>query len=76
MLAMGLDATGDFAFVSAKAPKVSVVTATYNNLELTKEFLVSLEQTVQRVPHEILLVDDGSTDGTREFLSTLPSSRH
>lgn len=51
--------------------EVSFVTGLYNCLDYTKNFLNSLEDTVQGVTYEVILVDDGSSDGTRDFLATL-----
>jgi GT2 family glycosyltransferase len=52
--------------------KVSFVIPLFNCLELTKACLASLHATLPRgLDHEIILVDDGSTDGTREWLRTL-----
>lgn len=51
--------------------EISFVTGLYNCLGYTKNFLKSLEETVQDVNYEAILIDDGSSDGTREFLSTL-----
>ncbi|HUG11515.1 MAG TPA: glycosyltransferase family 2 protein [Opitutaceae bacterium] len=54
--------------------KVSFVIPLYNCLELTKACLESLQATIPRgLEHEIVLVDDGSTDGTREWLRSLSS---
>jgi O-antigen biosynthesis protein len=53
-------------------PKVSFVIPLFNCLELPKSCLASLRATIPHgLGHEILLVDDGSTDGTREWLRTL-----
>ncbi|MBC2600450.1 glycosyltransferase [Puniceicoccus vermicola] len=55
----------------AEAPAVSIITALYNRLDLTRTFLDELAQTLREIPYEVILVDDGSTDGTREFLREL-----
>lgn len=46
---------------------VSIVMLTYNQLALTKQCLASLESDTN-VPYELILVDNNSTDGTKEFL--------
>ncbi|MFQ6618418.1 MAG: glycosyltransferase family 2 protein [Fidelibacterota bacterium] len=48
----------------------SIIIPTYNNLENLKCLLKSFEnQTVPGEKYEIIVVDDGSTDGTREFIT-------
>jgi len=55
--------------------QVSFVIPLFNCLALTRVCVDSLQRTLPRdLEHEILLVDDGSTDGTREWLSNLPTS--
>jgi GT2 family glycosyltransferase len=54
---------------------VSIIIPHWNNLHLLKECLDSLRATVH-VPHEVWIIDDGSTDGSREFLRTLPEPFH
>jgi GT2 family glycosyltransferase len=55
---------------------ISFIVPLYNCLQLTKEMLASLQATLPAaLDYEILLIDDGSTDGTREWLGTLADAR-
>jgi GT2 family glycosyltransferase/glycosyltransferase involved in cell wall biosynthesis len=47
----------------------SIVILTYNQLEYTKQCLASIEKYTPE-PYELILVDNGSTDGTVEYLKT------
>ncbi len=49
-------------------PKVSVIVITYNNLELTKTCLASLDGFNDYTNAEIIVVDNASSDGSPEFL--------
>ncbi|MCF3652126.1 glycosyltransferase [Synoicihabitans lomoniglobus] len=54
--------------------KVSFIIPLHNGLELTKVCLRTLQETLPAgLEHEIIFVDDVSTDGTREWLKTLPA---
>lgn len=52
-------------------PEVSILMAVHNRLDLTRRCLETLERSLAGVDYEVLIVDDLSTDGTREFLKTL-----
>ena len=49
-------------------PKVSLIVLTYNNLSLTKECLHSIERNTEYVNYEVIIVDNLSTDDTRDYL--------
>jgi dolichol-phosphate mannosyltransferase len=43
---------------------VSVVTTTWNERENIKNLILSVRTALKGVPHEIIVVDDDSSDGT------------
>ena len=50
---------------------ISVIISTYNRREELKDLLSSLKQQSCPTPFEIIVVDDGSTDETGEWLETI-----
>lgn len=52
--------------------EISVITPTYNNREVLRETIRALrDQTLAAHLYEIIVVDDGSTDGTAEMVEAL-----
>jgi len=49
---------------------VSIIMLTYNALEYTKKCIQSIQKHT-KYPHEIIIVDNGSKDGTRKYLREL-----
>ncbi|MDX2165105.1 MAG: glycosyltransferase [Gammaproteobacteria bacterium] len=54
-----------------KRPFVSVIILTHNNLTLTQKCIESIERYTQYPAIEIIIVDNASTDGTRDYLQAL-----
>ena len=57
-----------------REPGLSVIIVTYNNLELTKRCLRSLDRHTAHRNTEFIVVDNASTDGTPDFLETWRSA--
>jgi N-acetylglucosaminyl-diphospho-decaprenol L-rhamnosyltransferase len=51
-------------------PLVSLVIPLYNQLHYTKQCIASIRRCTA-IPYELILVDNGSSDGTREYLQQL-----
>lgn len=67
-----LDRTRPVRFVAP--PQASILIVTYGQLELTRLCLASLQQAVGPTPFEVIVVDNGSTDGTVEYLREVENS--
>ncbi|MAM12766.1 MAG: hypothetical protein CML23_20420 [Rhizobiaceae bacterium] len=59
---------------STEKPLVSIVVVLFNSAELTYPFLLSLRQAMT-VPAEVIIVDNASTDRTRELLSRVDGAK-
>jgi len=55
--------------------KVSVVLLAYNNLEYTRDCVESILIHTDNVEYELILVDNGSTDGTKEYFDSIPGAK-
>lgn len=56
-------------------PAASIIIPVHNNLDLTTQCLSSILSHTQEVAYEVILVDDGSTDGTAEFVASVKNLR-
>lgn len=50
-------------------PNVSIVVSTYNNVQVLKKALKAMLELEYPKEYEIIVVNDGSTDGTREMMA-------
>jgi glycosyltransferase involved in cell wall biosynthesis len=57
-------------------PAYSVVLPTHNRLDILPEVLGALDRQEAAPDFEVVVVDDGSTDGTREFLERWAADAH
>jgi O-antigen biosynthesis protein len=68
--------SGSLAPSRGLAPRVSFIVPLFNCLALTQAMLTGLRATIPPgTSYEIILIDDGSTDGTRAWLATLDDPR-
>lgn len=51
--------------------KVDVCMATYNHVSFVKDAVESVKKNAQHVPLKLWIVDDGSTDGTVDYLKSI-----
>lgn len=51
--------------------EVSIIIPVFNKVDLTRQCLTALAQVTQGVDYEVIVVDNHSTDGTVDFLTTL-----
>ncbi|MCG8526981.1 MAG: glycosyltransferase family 2 protein, partial [Opitutales bacterium] len=52
-------------------PEISIITALYNCVGLTRQYVESLEKTLTNIDWELILIDDASSDETPAFLEEL-----
>lgn len=60
------------AFVHPKTKHIAALIAVHNRIELTRRCVECLRAAASGLKLEILVVDDGSTDGTAEWLAEQP----
>ncbi len=57
------------------APRVSILIVTYGNLDLNRLCLASVQRAADKLPFEVIVVDNASTDGTPQFLREAEATR-
>ncbi|MCF6147390.1 MAG: glycosyltransferase [Candidatus Kuenenia sp.] len=55
-------------------PRVSIIIPVFNKIELTRKSIESIVKNTTKESYEIIIVDNASTDGTKEFLCSLNSN--
>ena len=50
------------------APTISAVIILWNGRRFVEELMVTLEQNLAELPHEIIVVDNGSHDGSADYI--------
>lgn len=76
-IALALDPASSAPLVAAPPappPRLSIVIVTMNEVAYTRKCVASIVAHTPE-PHEIVFVDNGSTDGTPEWLATVPNAR-
>jgi len=59
-----------------KSLSLSVIVPLYNEQESIPEVLTKIQQALTDIPHEVILVDDGSVDGTKEVVTNMLKHNH
>nr|WP_319487154.1 glycosyltransferase [uncultured Caproiciproducens sp.] len=54
-----------------KAPLASIVVLAYNHLEYTKQCIESIYRYTSHIDFELITIDNGCSDGTREYFESL-----
>ncbi|MCR8659883.1 glycosyltransferase family 2 protein [Paenibacillus endoradicis] len=55
--------------------EVSVVLLAYNNLQFTSQCIESIIQNMDGINYELIVVDNGSTDGTKTYFESLSNAK-
>src|ERR1700749_3483516 len=62
--------------MSAADVRLSIIIITWNERENLERCLLSLMDKVDFVRDEVIVIDNGSRDGSAEFVATLPQIRY
>lgn len=64
-----------YKFLPADTPEVTILVIAYNRLEKTKRCVASILEHTSGVDYELLLIDNGSEDGTLDFFQSVQHPR-
>lgn len=67
---------GGFALATSDAPAASIVIPVFNQVEHTLRCLFALSKVPAQTPFEVIVVDDGSSDGTPARLAGIQGLRY
>ncbi len=59
---------------SLENPVVSIVVLAYNHLDYTKQCIEALFQYTSHIPFELILINNGSSDGTEQYFCSIPNA--
>jgi GT2 family glycosyltransferase len=63
----------DVVLPAVASPQVSIIIPVVDSLRLTLECLLSIVRFSLEIPLEVIIVDNGSSDGTKALLSSIPN---
>ena len=58
-----------------ESPQLSMIVPIHNRLDCTRKFLKSLLNTTEAFEFKLIIIDDASLDGSKEFLEQFPDDR-
>jgi GT2 family glycosyltransferase/glycosyltransferase involved in cell wall biosynthesis len=64
--------TRPVSFAKHDKVEVSIIVPVHNQLEFTQACLASVQQNSGDIPYQVIVVDDGSTDATRDVVGVIP----
>ncbi|HSW31555.1 MAG TPA: asparagine synthase (glutamine-hydrolyzing) [Longimicrobiales bacterium] len=63
-----LEAPAAAGTVSTAAPRLSIIIVNWNTRDITRDCLASVRKWMRAVPHEVILVDNASSDGSADMV--------
>lgn len=70
------DCPDPVVFSSCDFPLVSIVIPVFNQWEITRNCLISIQENTDTIRYEVIIADDGSLDDTRHLAELAPGVHH